>query len=795
MAQVLKKGIKYVKINKVDALGNDKTPILRQLESIRVVYGDLGVKQYTVYNTTEYPTYFQYQVNYTNVTSSTDTGVLDYVTQTTSSTGTWAGPWISDDQAWPIISMSNTPISNSRFNTSSGVYKLQSTTLEHYPNTVIQITASVAYVPNPPGNPIYPQLWLTPEGTSEPLVTVTASAVTVAGTLVLTASLNSATLAPLTQTSRGGIRFQVYNDEGTNPAQFSDFRLRINQADNSSSYVQRLTVPSPATSIKFSGTDCDVTYGWVDQYDLSQYFMDVDYATGIAVPTNQIALISGSATKAPVKDYYYTLKAQTVPRYEGSRVSQLELNKFTGPTTLNGIVYQGDVGYGKSPNVELSQAYFAWFNNLYGATPEINDAVNVNIKYLIDGLGNTYAPELTRFFLPELRSNFENNGLSLLNFVDDISGTNTTPNTIKTALNGSRRIIRSGVKAGAVLYSQTGSAINAYTQSLQFTTIQNGSAYKLITDYRFGAQGYGAQTITSVYPAQTKLNFTQINWDYNNGFNLALDRYTFGTTPKSRVRFIVNIQNVYNPGNIDKQIQFILVKNGGTYLVINGQGNVVYRDLENKNERVNISFTTPWYSSNDITAGDYLELYATNQTDAGDNTIIIDGPVDWLLEQEVLAEQTLPPVTAPFFFTSSTNPYILTASKQFSSSINQVYQVGITGSGFDPARSKVSFVVGDQLRFENNEINTYTINKIISSSLETSNGETHILLDKPLTYGTNTDYFLLRRFYADSSNVIVEGIKPEGGTGPGSLSPQYVTQQLQDNMTTIVAKLSRENSI
>jgi hypothetical protein len=507
--------------------------------------------------------------------------------------------------------------------------------------------------------------------------------------------------------------------------------------------------------------------------------MDVDYSTGLAIPTNQTALVSGSATKAQVKDYYYTLQAQTIPRYQGVRVSQLELNKYTGPSNainIDGNSYLGDTGYGKSPNIELRRAYVAWFNSLSGASPEVNNAVNINIKYLIDGLGNTYSPELTRYFLPELIGNFTNGDTLTLNFVDDVSGTNTTPNDIKTALNGSRKVIRSGLKAGAVLYSQTGSGINAYTQSIQFTTIEDGSAYKTITDYRFGAQRNVGYTI-GASSGPSKLIVSNRLWDFDNGYDGGTSRYTFQSTPQSKIRFLINIGKMeFSAGSTTISIR----KNGGT--------NPIYTKSYNSGTNY-VNLVTEYY---DFAAGDYLEVFIERISNAD---IILTGPLEWLADQQLLAQQVLPSVTAPFFYTSSANPYILTASLQFSSSIDQVYQVGISGSGFDPIRSKVSFVVGDQFRFENNEVNTYTINKIISSSRETSNGETHILLDKPITNTTNLNYFLLRRFYSDSSNIIVEGIKPAGGSGPGSISPQYITQQLQDNLSSIVAKLSRENSI
>ena len=87
------------------------------------------------------------------------------------------------------------------------------------------------------------------------------------------------------------------------------------------------------------------------------------------------------------------------------------------------------------------------------------------------------------------------------------------------------------------------------------------------------------------------------------------------------------------------------------------------------------------------------------------------------------------------------------------------------------------------------------INKIISSSAQTRNGETYLLLDQPLTNATNTDYFVLRRFAPDPSNIIIEGIKPSGSTGAGTITPLYISQQLQNSMSDIVSKLNSENTI
>lgn len=773
-------GVKFIKINKTDALGNNKTGILSQLRNIRIKYSDIGVVQYDVFGKTEYPTYFLYQVNYKDSISPVDRGVSNYILEAISASPPETTPLPID--SYTQVRDYNPVITNDvHFEQSQGTYTIRDS--EHYPNTPITYTASVEYDNGGSGFPIYPKLIIA-TGDTAPGIAIqefTPGAVNSSGTITISGSLPGA----IPSNVKYFLVLSASSAESSKPINFANATLKISQSIAPTGNNSLIAVPSPDTVLKFESTDCDVTYGFVDKYPVSQYFMDVDYSTGIAVATNQTQLVSGSATLAPVKDYYYYLQAQTLPRYKGSRVSQYRLNEFTQASdsiVIEGAPYVGDTGYGKSPNVELNQAYFTWFSEVYGASPEYNDAVNVSVKYLVDSLGNTYSPGLTKYFQGELINNFTQGQTAELNFVDANGGSNSTSAAIKIALNGSRAIIRSGVKASAVLYSQTGSSANAYTQSLQFTTIQNGSAYKNLTDYRFGVQQYGTQIIPAG-TGYTQLTFTTKNWDFANGYNTGTSVYTFQSTPQSKIRFRVSLGDVLTNSSDDYRV--VLRKNGNTDIfskTFKGGGG---------STTVGVQFTTDYYN---FIQNDYLDVLI-QQISNPINVSYNGTRVEWLAEQQLLTQQNLPSITAPFFYTSSTNPYILTASLQFSSSINQVYQVAITSSGFDPARYKVSFEPGDQIRFENNELNTYTINKIISSSTQTGNGETYMLLDQPITNGTTVDYFLLRRFAPDPSNIIIQGIKPSGGTGPGTLTPLYINQQLQDNMANIVSKLNSENTI
>lgn len=789
MANVL--GVKYLKISKTDANGDDRSEVLRQLTNIRLKYSDIGVKQYNIQTIQELPTYFLFGINYQDIASPNDRGIYNYQTEASQAAGYIS--ITSTDGLYPVEGYVST-IDNLRFDVSTGVLRLGPKSIEHNPNAIIQVTASVNYTPNPPTATPNPQLSIaaiSDDGLSlTSLLSITSASVTSPGTLILTASItDQSPLWDQLVTNRKGLQLAVANSSTTNAVDFSNITLTITQSQAFTNTSSILAVPSPNNIKKFDSTDCDVTYGFVDLYPLSQYYMEVSYTPGISVPVNQQIIISGTALHAPVKDYYYNLQSQILPRYVGSRVSQLRLNRYTGfdsSITLNGNPYTGDTGYGKSPNVESNRAYFAWFTEVYGASPEYNDAVNVNIKYLVDELGNTYSPGLTRYFANELVGTFSQGETTELNFVDAVGGTNSTPTAIKTALNGQQVIIRPAAKASAVLYSQTGSSANAYTQSLQFTTIENGSAYKALTDFRFSAQRFA---IGNYLPGTTtKITFPQLNWDFANGFSIATSTYTFNQTPQSKMQIIVKIQGmhlteIYSDQSI-KSVDIEIYKNGAVWRSYT-------RVLPSNGDQLTFQEVTGWEQ---FQSGDTIEVKINNnQTD---QQVDIEGPVEILTAQQQLTQLALPTVSAPFFFTSSANPYILTASLQFSSSINQVYQATITSSGFDPARYKVSFQPGDQFRFENSELNVYTINKIISSSTDQgSNGQTVMLLDQPITNGTNVDYFLLRRFAPDPSNVIIQGIKPSGGTGAGTLKPLYITDNLNNNMASVVSKLSSENAI
>jgi hypothetical protein len=178
----------------------------------------------------------------------------------------------------------------------------------------------------------------------------------------------------------------------------------------------------------------------------SSYYMDVDYSSGLTEPVNFGQLISGSATRAKVQDSNYTSKRVTIPRYEGSKSTSRQLNKWT----------RGDIGtFGKLPTVENLKSYVAYGYMDGSWAPERMNASAFTIKYLIDQDGNISTPNISDISLSNTQQNFPSGDRFRYSSILGLSGTQggTT--------NQFRNIIRGGYRIEPILYTQSGSAPGA----------------------------------------------------------------------------------------------------------------------------------------------------------------------------------------------------------------------------------------------------------------------------------------------------------------------------------------------
>jgi len=79
-------GVKYLKINKFDTNGTDKSDYLAQMSSIRINYGDIGTLQYNVATTQVQNDYFVFGLSNPQPRSSSLGDINDYGFKATTST-------------------------------------------------------------------------------------------------------------------------------------------------------------------------------------------------------------------------------------------------------------------------------------------------------------------------------------------------------------------------------------------------------------------------------------------------------------------------------------------------------------------------------------------------------------------------------------------------------------------------------------------------------------------------------------------------------------------------------------
>ena len=172
------------------------------------------------------------------------------------------------------------------------------------------------------------------------------------------------------------------------------------------------------------------------------------------------------------------------------------------------------------------------------------------------------------------------------------------------------------------------------------------------------------------------------------------------------------------------------------------------------------------------------------------NSQYVDSPTDIYL-------------AAPFFATQSATNLAVTASTTLNTFNQQSYYINTLGlisasaSGSNLQLFTTSSLLG--LPFASAyQLNNYTY---ISGSTtynftgSTDYGQVGLILDGNIPNGTNLSYFLLRRYVNDPSNIILDLDKPAGASSGGVLKPEYVTDNLNKNLDSILQNLKSKGLI
>ena len=188
--------------------------------------------------------------------------------------------------------------------------------------------------------------------------------------------------------------------------------------------------------------DCQPLLGNATVARENKFLQDVDYTTDITVPTNIGNIIDGTATKGTVPESNYTILKSINPRYNGSRSTCLEINKWQ----------EDDTGtYGKEPNVESQQGLITYCDWIESSFPERNNTVKAHIQYLIKDDGNVSEPNINKFSTPDLQQTFPQGQNCIINL-------NKPPEGLgMEILNGTKGITKGGYRIEPLLTLQSGS--------------------------------------------------------------------------------------------------------------------------------------------------------------------------------------------------------------------------------------------------------------------------------------------------------------------------------------------------
>lgn len=551
--------------------------------------------------------------------------------------------------------------------------------------------------------------------------------------------------------------------------------------------TNKLSVLTPYVPSTFFNSDCNAVINNALIPRQSEIFWDLDYQSNAIQAVNQQVIISASQQgttlpKAFVQDYNWYCQGIKNSHYLGASSTA---NDFNLPAI--------EGGYGQLPVVQSEGYYFAFFNGVGGTSPEwgnnLEDRSAVNIRYYIDENANIIEPinDSNGINLSIVQQNFEQDSNAILSF-NDTQGTTTQFSNLE----GLHPIFKSGQRIDPIIYTQTSSIGSnpslsnlggGYTGSINF--VQGDQAGQSIPDFTLKSYSDGLGWSVAIQP-----NFPNV---VNSGsaVTFVTDKvYTIGgTSPQGPPIVTLNFEAVvYARIAQHKGVTFQWYKNGTTPVGIPSVWDVANTPI------FNISLS----GISNAVATDTFQLKINSIGASPSTGILHSGLLEITSNSYIQVTQSpstnLGPVKRFWELSGSapTNQIKARASSGGLVGLRDVYgqrQTDITSSGFNPITNDFIVQVGDEIRFQGTETQTYYINNV-----STAGGEVILTLDRNITL-TTTDqlaYFLLRRYVNDPSYILLSADKPSGGTSTGILTPEYFYGETANKVDSILKTLKAE---
>lgn len=306
--QVYNDGVKYIKINRYDSGGLDRSDYLSQLQSITLTYPDRSAIEYPITTVQEQANYYVYGILPGYNTSSA--GDINNYALNAVKNGKFS---ITSNTTTVIATYSSAVNPNSWFTSSTGIYYWYQTP---NPQLLVEYTASAVNMSTG-----------TALDDSFQLIDANNNIVASWGFQADTTSRDYSGSVIITPIENEQYRFAIFHqsDIGSTDLDINtSFRFKITQITPLFNGSSSLTIFNP-DALNFDYNDYNPLLGNAETPQYSTTFMDVDYSQNPLTPINFGLILSGTADRAFVQDSNYSSKAWSNLRYNGSRTNSYRI--------------------------------------------------------------------------------------------------------------------------------------------------------------------------------------------------------------------------------------------------------------------------------------------------------------------------------------------------------------------------------------------------------------------------------------------------------------------------------------
>jgi len=328
--QTFTKGIKYIKIHKLDKEGINYDSQLGIADNIIINYPDIGGVQYDILTTQQQGDHYLMGVVPSEITSSFNE-IKDFdLTVVKNPMSKTLNPFdvvvFNDDNDGGLIVVGGN--NGGFYDDPTDVYTFNT------PNIEVSVTSSIN-VSNFTGlGGTYFSLLVPSSSIDEfiegfPLDQFQQLGIQVLNTITVNGNGPASAQSLLAPTSGGPCFFAgMYVAFGSNQITLVYAIEEINQSETATTVDSTVLININPSISNFEYSDYNAILGNTMIPQFSQIYQDVDYtSTGGFIPINFDLIVSGSAVRASVQDSNYSQAGWSNGRYNGSKVSSIDFNQ------------------------------------------------------------------------------------------------------------------------------------------------------------------------------------------------------------------------------------------------------------------------------------------------------------------------------------------------------------------------------------------------------------------------------------------------------------------------------------